>query len=58
MAILPVGMAQVSSVVLTAKVGVTPRKVEEVSYFQFGGSDCVLMFQRGVRVQAEVRRHY
>jgi len=44
-AVLPMGMAQVSSVILTAEVGVTLRKGEEISYFQFGGSDIVVIFQ-------------
>ena len=45
-AVLPMGMAQVSSVVLTAEEGVTLTKGEEISYFQFGGSDICLVFQR------------
>ncbi len=45
-ACLPMGMAQVSSVVITAEVGVTLRKGEELGYFQFGGSDFVMVFER------------
>ena len=45
-ACLPVGMAQVSSVVITAEVGRALRKGEEMGYFQFGGSDFVLVFER------------
>jgi phosphatidylserine decarboxylase precursor len=44
-ACLPVGMAQVSSVVITAEVGTVLRKGEEMGYFQFGGSDFVLVFE-------------
>ncbi|MBF0502911.1 MAG: phosphatidylserine decarboxylase [Candidatus Riflebacteria bacterium] len=44
-AVLPMGMGQVSSVILTAEVGVTLRKGEEISYFQFGGSDIVVLFE-------------
>ncbi len=44
-ACLPVGMAQVSSVVITAEVGVALRKGEEMGYFQFGGSDLVMVFE-------------
>lgn len=44
-AVLPIGMAQVSSVILTAEVGVTLRKGEEISYFQFGGSDIIVLFE-------------
>lgn len=44
-ACLPVGMAQVSSVVTTAEVGKAIRKGEELGYFQFGGSDLVILFE-------------
>ena len=50
-ACLPMGMAQVSSVVLTAEVGVTLHKGEELGYFQFGGSDFVMVFERASNVQ-------
>lgn len=49
-AILPMGMAQVSSIVVTAEKGVTLRKGEEISYFQFGGSDIVVVFERASNV--------
>ena len=54
-ACLPVGMAQVSSVVLTAEVGAKLRKGEELGYFQFGGSDFVMVFEEacGVELDAE-----
>lgn len=45
-ACLPMGMAQVSSVVMTAEQGVTLQKGEELGYFQFGGSDFVMVFSR------------
>ncbi|KAL4903109.1 hypothetical protein BDW74DRAFT_179980 [Aspergillus multicolor] len=59
-AVLPVGMAVVSSVVLTAEVGVTLHKGEELGYFQFGGSDVVLIFESGLGTQItmEMGRHY
>lgn len=38
-------MSQVSSVIITADVGVTLRKGEELSYFQFGGSDIIVIFE-------------
>ncbi len=50
-ACVPMGMAQVSSVVITADVGVTLHKGEELGYFQFGGSDFVMVFERGSNVQ-------
>ena len=51
MAYLPVGMAQVSSVVITAEVGAVLRKGEEIGYFQFGGSDFVMVFERGSQIE-------
>ena len=59
-AILPMGMAQVSSVVLTAEEGVTLTKGDEISYFQFGGSDIVVVFQRrsNVSITAQPGTHY
>lgn len=59
-AVLPVGMAVVSSVILTAEVGVTLRKGEELGYFQFGGSDVVVMFEaKGkVKLNVETGVHY
>ncbi|KAK0099301.1 hypothetical protein ONS95_006334 [Cadophora gregata] len=59
-AVLPMGMAQVSSVNITAEVGVTLRKGEEISYFQFGGSDIVLVFEAksNVSITAQVGTHY
>ena len=49
-ACLPVGMAQVSSVVITAEVGAVLRKGEEMGYFQFGGSDFVMVFEACCKV--------
>ncbi|OTB01396.1 hypothetical protein M426DRAFT_14558 [Hypoxylon sp. CI-4A] len=59
-AVLPIGMAQVSSVILTAEEGKTLTKGEEVAYFQFGGSDIVMVFQKdsGVRISAKSGNHY
>ncbi|MFC1748818.1 phosphatidylserine decarboxylase [Pseudomonadota bacterium] len=50
-ACLPMGMAQVSSVTITAEEGVTLRKGEELGYFKFGGSDFVMCFERSSSVQ-------
>ena len=52
-ACLPVGMAQVSSVVITAEVGARLRKGEEMGYFQFGGSDFVMVFEGSSAVALE-----
>lgn len=59
-ACLPMGMAQVSSVVITAEAGQTLHKGEELGYFQFGGSDFVLVFERASNVQliAQPDVHY
>lgn len=59
-AILPMGMAQVSSIIVTAEEGVTLRKGEEISYFQFGGSDIVVVFERAsnVNITAQPGVHY
>jgi phosphatidylserine decarboxylase len=59
-AVLPIGMSQVSSVIITAEVGVTVRKGEELSYFQFGGSDIILLFESSSNVSLSAQRtiHY
>ncbi|KAI0366859.1 hypothetical protein BV20DRAFT_625640 [Pilatotrama ljubarskyi] len=59
-AVLPIGMAQVSSVVLSVKAGDVVRKGDEISYFQLGGSDIVMVFQPGANVSftASVGTHY
>ena len=59
-AVLPIGMSVVSSVILTAEVGVTLRKGEELSYFQFGGSDIVVLFEAksNVSFTAQPGVHY
>ena len=48
--VLPIGMAQVSSVVLSVKVGDTVNKGDEISYFQMGGSDIVMIFEKKANV--------
>lgn len=59
-AILPMGRAEVSSIVVTAEEGTVIRKGEESSYFQFGGSDIVVVFQResNVSITAQPGVHY
>ena len=59
-AVLPIGMSQVSSVILTAENGVTLRKGEEISYFQFGGSDIIVLFEAksNVSFTAQPGVHY
>lgn len=69
-AVLPIGMAQVSSIMITAETMRTVQvpydstkdqkqrqeintlqKGEEISYFQFGGSDIIMVFQKGAEVK-------
>lgn len=52
-AVLPIGMAQVSSVVLgdNIKPGKWINKGDEISKFQLGGSDIVMVFQKDAKVQ-------
>jgi phosphatidylserine decarboxylase len=46
-AIVPIGMAQVSSVNMTATEGGNLLKGQEFGYFLFGGSDIIVLFQAG-----------
>ncbi|MCB1811962.1 MAG: phosphatidylserine decarboxylase, partial [Candidatus Competibacteraceae bacterium] len=58
-AILPIGMGPVSSVELTPDVGATLHKGEELGFFQFGGSDVVVLFQQdAVDITAKTGQHY
>ncbi|KAF2148619.1 hypothetical protein K461DRAFT_272092 [Myriangium duriaei CBS 260.36] len=44
-AVLPIGMSQVSGIVLTVEPGQKVEKGDNLSYFKFGGSDIVVVFQ-------------
>ncbi|OJT06809.1 Phosphatidylserine decarboxylase proenzyme 3 [Trametes pubescens] len=60
-AVLPIGMAQVSSVVLSVRAGDNLEKGDEVAYFQLGGSDVVIVFQACANVSfdnTEKGKHY
>ena len=59
-AVLPIGMAQVSSVVLQVKPGRRVEKGDEISYFQFGGSDIVMVFEKDAQVKIDQKEglHY
>ena len=58
-AVLPIGMAQVSSVNITAEEGVTLTKGEQFGYFLFGGSDIILLFEPNrVEITAREMTHY
>jgi phosphatidylserine decarboxylase len=39
--------------VITAEVGAVLRKGEEMGYFQFGGSDFVMVFEAGCAVRLD-----
>ena len=51
-AMLPVGMSQICSVnwIPSLHVGQPLKRGDEMGFFQFGGSDIVMIFQRGVEV--------
>ncbi|RLU92196.1 phosphatidylserine decarboxylase [Streptomyces griseocarneus] len=60
-AVIPVGMAQVSSVHMTMTKGARVPKGEEFGYFLFGGSDIILLFQEGKAPKIDTGggyRHY
>ncbi|BBY04932.1 phosphatidylserine decarboxylase [Mycobacterium noviomagense] len=57
-AVIPVGMAHVSSVVLTAVEGKHMAKGEEFGYFQFGGSDIIILFQEGIGPQIDTSEDF
>ena len=52
-AILPIGMGQMSSVQLNVEPGDVVTKGQELSYFQFGGSDVVMVFQKSANVKID-----
>ncbi|RAH86918.1 hypothetical protein BO86DRAFT_444721 [Aspergillus japonicus CBS 114.51] len=53
-AVVLIGMAQISSVVMTVHEGQWVRKGDEISYFQFGGSDVVMVFEDPVRFREDL----
>lgn len=57
-AVIPVGMAHVASVVLSAVEGTQMSKGDEFGYFQFGGSDIIVLFQKGVDPQIDTSEDY
>ncbi|MBV9318526.1 MAG: phosphatidylserine decarboxylase [Mycobacterium sp.] len=57
-AVIPVGMAHVSSVALTAVAGRHMAKGEEFGYFQFGGSDIIILLQEGVDPQIDTSEEF
>ena len=57
-AVIPVGMAHVSSVRLTAVAARHMAKGEEFGYFQFGGSDIIVLLQKGVDPQIDTSSEF
>lgn len=58
-AILPIGMGHVGSVELVSDAGATLHKGELFGFFQFGGSDVIVLFEKDtVEITAETGRHY
>lgn len=61
-AVIPIGITEISSVNITVKEGQILRKGEEMGYFSYGGSSLALVFQPGMiktfvaRVQEEPQR--
>ncbi|PLB48424.1 putative phosphatidylserine decarboxylase [Aspergillus steynii IBT 23096] len=53
-AVLPIGMAQVSSVVMKVEKNQCVKKGDEISYFQWGGSDIVIVFQEKVKYRSDL----
>ena len=51
MTVLPIGMAQVSSIVLGVEPGDVVTKGQKISHFEFGGSDFVLVFEAKAKVK-------
>lgn len=57
-AVIPVGMCQVSSVNMTATPGTNCLKGDEFGYFLFGGSDIIVLFQEGTNPELDKGGHY
>lgn len=51
--VVPVGMSHVASVVMTAGEGTDLPKGAEFGYFEFGGSDIILLFEREVSLDVD-----
>lgn len=57
-AVIPIGMAHVSSVNMIATVGSEMLKGDEFGYFLFGGSDIIVLFQENVKPIIDTKDHY
>lgn len=56
MAVMPVGMAEISSCVITVYPGKKVKKGDELGYFQYGGSTYCLIFRPGVIKEFTVQK--
>lgn len=50
MAVIAIGMTEVSTCVMTVEEGQHIKKGEQLGHFRFGGSTHCLMFRKGVKV--------
>jgi len=57
-AVIPVGMGHISSVVITAEEETQLVKGDEFGYFAFGGSDIIMLFEKPVKLIANTGTHY
>jgi phosphatidylserine decarboxylase len=57
-AVIPIGMCQVSSVNMIATNGNNLLKGDEFGYFLFGGSDIIVLFQEGIDPQISTGSQY
>jgi phosphatidylserine decarboxylase precursor len=57
-AVMPVGMGHISSVVITAEEETKLVKGDEFGYFAFGGSDLIMLFEKPVNLIAKQGTHY
>lgn len=57
-AVIPIGMCQVSSVNMIATPNTQCLKGDEFGYFLFGGSDIIVLFQEGVNPEISTNKDY
>jgi phosphatidylserine decarboxylase precursor len=57
-AVIPVGMGHISSVVITVEEGTRLVKGDEFGYFAFGGSDIIMLFEKQVSLCTKADTYY
>lgn len=50
-AIIYIGMAEVSGCIETVKIGQTVKKGQEIGYFEFGGSSHAIIFEKKAKLK-------